>query len=70
MNISKIRALCKERNITIQRLEQETEIGNGVIAKWAERDPRVSNLKKVADYFCVTVDELMKEDDLEAKAKI
>ena len=70
MNISNIRALCKERNITIQRLEKETKIGNGVIAKWEKRYPRVSNLKKVADYFGVTVDELMKEGDFDAENKI
>ena len=58
-----IRALCEKRGITIQRLEQETNIGNGVVARWGTRSPRVENLKKVADYLSVTVDELLKEGE-------
>ena len=61
MILENIRALCNKRGITIKRLEEETGICNGNIARWADRSPRVENLKKVADYFGVTVDELLTE---------
>lgn len=34
---------------------------NGVIAKWENGNPRVDTLKKVADFFGCTIDELMKK---------
>lgn len=54
--------LCKERNITFCALERATGLGNGSIWKWGNRtkSPNVSAVKKVADYFGVTVDELLK----------
>ena len=59
MILENIRRLCQERNITLAALERETGIGNGVIARWGEMRPRVDLLKRVADYFGCTVDELL-----------
>jgi len=61
MLIDNIRRLCEENNTTLCTLEKELGIGNGVIAKWATASPRVKSLKKVADRFGVTVDELLGE---------
>lgn len=54
-----ILALCKERNITISKLEKEVGLGNGTIGRWERVSPTVENAKKVADFFGVTVDSLM-----------
>lgn len=62
MIATKIRQMCSERNITIAELERETGIGNGVIGRWDSINPRVDRLKLVADYFGVSVDELIVED--------
>lgn len=62
MTIRRIRQLCHENNTTLAELERKTGIGNGVIARWENSSPRVENLKAVADYFGVTVDELLKEE--------
>lgn len=51
--------LCKEKGISIARLERETGIGNGTIGRWEKSSPSVDNAKKVADFFGVTVDSLM-----------
>lgn len=51
---------CKEQGISIMQLEKECEIGNGTIGGWRNGNPRLDTLKKVADRFHVTVDELMK----------
>lgn len=61
MILDKIRALCKERGITLAELERNAGLGNGVIARWGETNPRVDKLKAVADFFGVTVDELLKD---------
>ena len=62
MLFEKISALCKGRGISIAKLEQETELGNATIRGWKNSFPRVDSLKRVADYFGCTVDELLRED--------
>lgn len=56
-----IRQLCRERKISLWALERELGLGNGSIAKWENRSPRVGSLKLVADYFGVTIDDLLRE---------
>ena len=55
-NISK---LCKERGVSIARLERETGISNGTISRWGTSSPTVENVRKVADYFGTSVDALI-----------
>lgn len=62
MLVENIRRLCKKKGITLWALERELGIGNGVIAKWAHSNPRIDLVKKVADYFGCTVDELLNAD--------
>lgn len=61
MILDNIRTLCKEKGTTIRAVERDTGLGNGVIARWATSSPRVENVKLVADYFGVTVDELLSD---------
>lgn len=49
-------AFCKKAGISIARLEAETGIGNGTIGKWKKSSPNVDTVKKIANYFNVTVD--------------
>ncbi len=62
MIYEKIRQLCDKEKISLPKLEQTLEFGNGTITKWKTSMPSVDKLKKVADHFDVTVDELLKED--------
>lgn len=62
MLIENVRRKCRERGITLAELERATGIGNGVIARWEGSSPRVDNVQKVAEYFGVTVDELLAAD--------
>lgn len=55
-------SLCKSRGISIARLERETGLGNATIRGWVTSSPTVEKLKAVADYFGVTVDELLSDD--------
>lgn len=54
-----IRALCKERKTSLFALEKAVGLGNGTIGKWKDASPRLDSLKRVADYFGVTVDDLL-----------
>lgn len=71
MLFENVSRLCAERGITFCALEKATGIGNGAIGKWGKegRSPRVENVKRVADYFGVTLDELMSEDQTGETAK-
>ena len=60
MVLENISRLCKERGVSIARLERETGISNGTISRWGTSSPTLANVKAVADFFEVSVDDLMK----------
>ena len=62
MLLKKIKKLCDEKGINISTLERSLGFGNATIRGWATSSPTVEKLKKVADYFGVTVDELLEPD--------
>lgn len=51
-----ISLLCKEKNVSIARLEKECGLGNATIRGWKNSNPNLVNLKKVADYFKVPIE--------------
>lgn len=53
--------LCKGKGISIAKLEKETGLGNGTVGRWEKSSPSVENVKKVADYFDVSVDYLISQ---------
>lgn len=59
MILEEIKRLCEERGVSIARVEREAGLPNATIRKWEHSDPRVRNLKAVADYFGVPVDDLI-----------
>lgn len=59
MILDNIVKLCKEKGVSIARLERETGISNGTVARWGTSSPTVDNVRKVADYLGVTVDDLI-----------
>jgi len=61
--LENISRLCKKNNIRIAKLERETGLGNATIRGWKRASPTVDRLKLVADYFGVTLDELLREDE-------
>lgn len=60
MIYKKIAELCKQRGISISKLERDIGIGNGTVGRWVTSSPTVEKLMKVADYFGVSVDEILK----------
>ena len=56
MILKRILELAEKNNISISCLEKTLGFGNGTIKKWGESSPSVENLKKVADYFGVSIE--------------
>lgn len=60
MSISgRIRGLCEQKGITINRLEKESGVGRGAIVRWDAHSPSAEKVSAVADYFGVTTDYLL-----------
>ena len=53
--------LCKERNVSIARLEKECGFGNATVRGWSVSSPSIAKVQKVAEFFGVTVSELIGE---------
>lgn len=64
-------AVLREQHggISINKLEKEAGITRGSIAKWDDHAPSYDKVKKVADYFGVTVEYLLHGDELPALPK-
>lgn len=55
-----ISKLCDKSGIAITALETELGLGRGLIGKWKNgTSPNLAKLKKIADYFSVSVDYLL-----------
>lgn len=59
-----VKRIADAKGVTIYRIERDTKIANGIIAKWgktANQEPSATNLKKVADYLEVDMNELLSD---------
>ena len=63
MLFKNIESRCKRKGISVSALEKAVGLGNATIKGWGESSPKVDNLKKVADYFGCTVDDLLKKGE-------
>lgn len=60
--LPKIKKLCEARGTTIYNLAKEIDVSKATIWTWDKAWPNSLLLKRVADYFGVTVDYLMQHD--------
>ena len=61
VNVSKIKELAKEKNLTMKQLESYACIANGAIGKWVTGDARIDKLYRVADVLGTSIDELIEK---------
>ena len=61
--------LCARKGISISRLEKSVGLGNATIKRWNTCSPSVENIKKVADFFNVKIDDLISNGFLEGTDK-
>ena len=57
--VDRIRLLANQRGLSLPRLEEELNMGNGTISRWRTSAPGTNKLEKVADYFGVSIDYLI-----------
>lgn len=60
-----IKKLCKEKKISISKLETDLNFPRSSVCKWNNNEPGVKRVKSVADYFGVSVDCLLELDTKE-----
>lgn len=61
-----IRNLCKEENISMNRLEEELGFARGYLSKLDKSVPNTSKIMQIADYFDVSTDYLLGRTDIKS----
>lgn len=59
----RIKELASKQNISIRRLEEKLNFGNGVINRWRKTTPGIDKIEAVASFFGVTTDYLLGRTD-------
>lgn len=54
-----VKELCKERGISVNRFEQEAGLAKGYVSKLAKTQPNTATIKKMADYFGISVSQMI-----------
>ena len=67
--VSIISDLCKQKNISIRRLEKEIGIAHGSICRWDTNRPKIDSVYAVAQYFGVTMEYLLTGEEKQAAQK-
>ncbi len=57
--VENIKVLCTKKGISIPKLEKTLSLSNGSIYNWNKSFPSIDKVIKVADYFEVSLDELV-----------
>ena len=63
--VERIKKLAKEHGTNLANLERALGISNGVIRRWDNASPTCDKLLRIADYFSVSVDELLRGETVE-----
>ena len=69
MLYDKIRAICKEKQISVHRMEGELGVPHATICKWNENEPGIRKVQKVAKYLGVSIEELLEPDQVQVGGK-
>ena len=65
----RIKELCRLNGISMNKLEDVLGFGKGYISKLNESTPNTAKIKKIADYFNVSVDYLLSGEEKEGGEK-
>lgn len=58
--VKRVKELVAVEKMTIAELERELDFSNGSIRHWDDSLPAIDKVMRVAEYFCITVDEFVK----------
>lgn len=62
MIYEKVKKLCKQKKVSIYRLEKDLGFSASTIVKWKKSIPAVDKLKAVADYLQVSIEDLLEDN--------
>lgn len=54
-----IKMLCKRHGITVAELERKAGLSHSTIARWDRNAPSIDKVCAVADFFGISIDELL-----------
>lgn len=57
-----VKTICANRNISVRMLENSLGFPRSSICKWDTNTPSVDKVKKVADYFGVSIEYFLSEE--------
>ena len=57
--VAKLRSLCKEKGISFNQFELQSDVGRGTAGKWDKNKPSIEKIKKTATFLEVPVDFLL-----------
>lgn len=58
--VERIKMLCADRGITLNQMEKALGF-KGTVARWADHEPSIGKVRMVAQYFGMTVSELIED---------
>lgn len=56
-----IKEVCKEKGVSVSKLESDLGFSRSSICKWNENEPGVRKVLSVANYLKVKIERLLKE---------
>ena len=59
----RIQELCKQKNVSMNKVETDLGFGKGYISKLGKSTPNAAKLHQLSDYFGVSVDYLINGED-------
>ncbi len=63
MIFDNVRHLCREKGISITKLEDDLGFARSSVCKWNKNEPGIRKVQKVANYLRVSIEELLKETE-------
>ena len=57
--VKSIKELCKKHGVTANQLENKAGLSQGLISRWLKTTPSLDKIIDIADYFNVTIDEVV-----------
>lgn len=57
--LERLKMLCDDKGVSQRKLEQDLGLSNGSTSKWKNSSPSGDVLRKISEYFNVSIDYLM-----------
>ena len=66
MLVDRLKELCKKKGVSFAEFERESGVGERTAARWDTNAPNINKVIQAAEYFGITVSELLGEKEIPA----